>query len=138
MGGDGGGGISRVVRPSGATRGCVERGVGVVASPLELELFVRGRWGLCGQTQEAEMRGVCGVCAGRGGAVGNKFRMSVGMPTSGVMNCADNSGTPPAQRRCPLLPLHTGGGTHARTHTRLSHAHPTFRRASRDHSRGGI
>ena len=60
-GGGGGGGISRVVRPSGATRGSVERGVGVVASPLELELFVRGRWGLCGQTQEAEMRGVCGV-----------------------------------------------------------------------------
>jgi large subunit ribosomal protein L23e len=29
---------------------------------------------------------------GRGGAAGNKFKMGVGMPTSGVMNCADNSG----------------------------------------------
>ena len=33
--------------------------------------------------------------AGRGGAAGNKFRVGVGMPTSGVMNCADNSGKLP-------------------------------------------
>ena len=38
-------------------------------------------------------------CAGRGGAVGNKFRMGVGRPVAGVMNCADNSGTRSAWRR---------------------------------------
>ena len=29
---------------------------------------------------------------GRGGAAGNKFRMSLGLPVGAVMNCADNSG----------------------------------------------
>lgn len=29
---------------------------------------------------------------GRGGAAGNKFRMSLGLPVAAVMNCADNSG----------------------------------------------
>lgn len=29
---------------------------------------------------------------GRGGASGNKFRMSLGLPVGAVMNCADNSG----------------------------------------------
>lgn len=36
------------------------------------------------------------IAAGRGGAVGNKFRMGVGMPVAGVMNCADNSGAQPS------------------------------------------
>lgn len=37
--------------------------------------------------------GLCCVCAaGRGGASGNKFRMSLGLPVGAVMNCADNSG----------------------------------------------
>lgn len=29
---------------------------------------------------------------GRGGASGNKFRMSLGLPVGAVMNCADNTG----------------------------------------------
>eukprot|EP00658_Telonema_sp_P-2_P070217 TRINITY_DN597_c0_g1_i2.p1 TRINITY_DN597_c0_g1~~TRINITY_DN597_c0_g1_i2.p1 ORF type:complete len:159 (+),score=48.16 TRINITY_DN597_c0_g1_i2:77-553(+) len=29
---------------------------------------------------------------GRGGAQGNKFRMTLGLPVAAVMNCADNSG----------------------------------------------
>ncbi|KAK9810522.1 hypothetical protein WJX72_012109 [[Myrmecia] bisecta] len=29
---------------------------------------------------------------GRGGAAGNKFRMSLGLPVAAVMNCADNTG----------------------------------------------
>ncbi|ORX80812.1 ribosomal protein L14b/L23e [Basidiobolus meristosporus CBS 931.73] len=29
---------------------------------------------------------------GRGGAAGNKFRMSLGLPVGAVINCADNSG----------------------------------------------
>ena len=29
---------------------------------------------------------------GRGGASGNKFRMSLGLPTGAVINCADNTG----------------------------------------------
>ncbi len=29
---------------------------------------------------------------GRGGSSGNKFRVSLGLPTAAVMNCADNSG----------------------------------------------
>ena len=29
---------------------------------------------------------------GRGGAAGNKFRMSLGLPVGAVMNCADNTG----------------------------------------------
>lgn len=29
---------------------------------------------------------------GRGGASGNKFRMSLGLPVGAVINCADNSG----------------------------------------------
>merc|ERR1711903_406311 len=29
---------------------------------------------------------------GRGGASGNKFRVTLGLPVSAVMNCADNSG----------------------------------------------
>ena len=29
---------------------------------------------------------------GRGGAAGNKYRMSLGLPMSAVLNCADNSG----------------------------------------------
>ncbi|EXX60183.1 ribosomal 60S subunit protein L23B [Rhizophagus irregularis DAOM 197198w] len=29
---------------------------------------------------------------GRGGASGNKFRMTLGLPVGAVMNCADNSG----------------------------------------------
>ena len=78
------------------------------------------------------MRGVCGVRAGRGGAVGNKFRMSVGMPTSGVMNCADNSGAPPAQRRCPFFSLHTAGRDTrrhaARTHSPRYAAPPAITR----------
>ena len=32
---------------------------------------------------------------GRGGASGNKFRMSLGLPVAAVMNCADNSGVQP-------------------------------------------
>merc|ERR1712196_668659 len=28
----------------------------------------------------------------RGGACGNKFRMTLGLPVAGVMNCADNTG----------------------------------------------
>ncbi len=32
---------------------------------------------------------------GRGGASGNKFRMSLGLPVAAVMNCADNSGAQP-------------------------------------------
>lgn len=30
--------------------------------------------------------------AGRGGASGNKFRMSLALPVGAVMNCADNTG----------------------------------------------
>jgi large subunit ribosomal protein L23e len=29
---------------------------------------------------------------GRGGSAGNKFRISLGLPTAAVMNCADNTG----------------------------------------------
>merc|ERR1719253_1309413 len=29
---------------------------------------------------------------GRGGATGNKFRVTLGLPVAAVMNCADNSG----------------------------------------------
>lgn len=29
---------------------------------------------------------------GRGGAAGNKFRMSLGLPVGALMNCADNTG----------------------------------------------
>lgn len=29
---------------------------------------------------------------GRGGAAGNKFRMSLALPVGAIMNCADNSG----------------------------------------------
>ena len=29
---------------------------------------------------------------GRGGATGNKFRITLGLPTSAVINCADNTG----------------------------------------------
>eukprot|EP00168_Porphyra_purpurea_P005786 TRINITY_DN1690_c0_g1_i1.p2 TRINITY_DN1690_c0_g1~~TRINITY_DN1690_c0_g1_i1.p2 ORF type:complete len:141 (+),score=14.27 TRINITY_DN1690_c0_g1_i1:33-455(+) len=29
---------------------------------------------------------------GRGGSVGNKFRMTCGLPVAAVMNCADNTG----------------------------------------------
>ena len=29
---------------------------------------------------------------GRGGAAGNKFKMSLGLPTGAIMNCADNTG----------------------------------------------
>ena len=29
---------------------------------------------------------------GRAGACGNKYKMSLGLPMSAVMNCADNSG----------------------------------------------
>jgi large subunit ribosomal protein L23e len=29
---------------------------------------------------------------GRGGAVGNKFRMTCGLPVGAVINCADNTG----------------------------------------------
>ena len=29
---------------------------------------------------------------GRGGATGNKFRMTLGLPTGAVINCADNTG----------------------------------------------
>ncbi|KAF0359085.1 ribosomal protein L14 domain-containing protein [Gigaspora rosea] len=29
---------------------------------------------------------------GRGGASGNKFRMTLGLPVGAIMNCADNSG----------------------------------------------
>ncbi|CAM9897566.1 unnamed protein product, partial [Chrysoparadoxa australica] len=29
---------------------------------------------------------------GRGGAQGNKYRISLGLPVGAVMNCADNSG----------------------------------------------
>ena len=32
------------------------------------------------------------VCAGRGGASGNKFRTTLGLPMGAVMNCADNTG----------------------------------------------
>ena len=41
---------------------------------------------------------MCGLCdydidvLGRGGASGNKFRMTLGLPVGAVMNCADNSG----------------------------------------------
>lgn len=31
-------------------------------------------------------------CVGRGGATGNKFRMTLGLPTGAVINCADNTG----------------------------------------------
>ena len=30
--------------------------------------------------------------AARGGACGNKFRMTLGLPVAAVMNCADNTG----------------------------------------------
>ena len=30
--------------------------------------------------------------SGRGGATGNKFRMTLGLPTGAVINCADNTG----------------------------------------------
>ncbi|XP_019162299.1 PREDICTED: 60S ribosomal protein L23-like [Ipomoea nil] len=29
---------------------------------------------------------------GRGGSAGNKFRMSLGLPVAGTVNCADNTG----------------------------------------------
>ena len=29
---------------------------------------------------------------GRGGATGNKFRMTLGLPTGAVINCPDNTG----------------------------------------------
>ena len=29
---------------------------------------------------------------GRGGATGNKFSMTLGLPTGAVINCADNTG----------------------------------------------
>lgn len=29
---------------------------------------------------------------GRGGAAGNKFKMSLGLPAGAIMNCADNTG----------------------------------------------
>ena len=29
---------------------------------------------------------------GRGGAAGNKFRMSLGLPVGAILNCADNTG----------------------------------------------
>jgi large subunit ribosomal protein L23e len=29
---------------------------------------------------------------GRGGASGNKFKMTLGLPVGAIMNCADNSG----------------------------------------------
>jgi large subunit ribosomal protein L23e len=32
------------------------------------------------------------LISGRGGASGNKFRMTLGLPVGAVMNCADNSG----------------------------------------------
>jgi hypothetical protein len=32
------------------------------------------------------------LMVGRGGASGNKFRMTLGLPVGAVMNCADNSG----------------------------------------------
>lgn len=35
---------------------------------------------------------VCNARAGRGGASGGKFRMTVGLPVGAVMNCADNTG----------------------------------------------
>ena len=38
---------------------------------------------------------MCSMCfdgVGRGGATGNKFRMTLGLPTGAVINCADNTG----------------------------------------------
>ena len=38
---------------------------------------------------------MCRMCfdgVGRGGATGNKFRMTLGLPTGAVINCADNTG----------------------------------------------
>ena len=32
------------------------------------------------------------LISGRGGASGNKFRMTLGLPVGAVINCADNSG----------------------------------------------
>ena len=69
--------------------------------PLFAALFSLGllgrlrRRGLCraGKTNRVAARRC--ARAGRGGAAGNKFRVGVGMPTSGVMNCADNSGKLP-------------------------------------------
>merc|ERR1711915_520746 len=46
---------------------------------LDLVIVVRGK--------EATMSK-----RGRGGAAGNKFRMTLGLPVGAVMNCADNSG----------------------------------------------
>ncbi len=40
---------------------------------------------------------------GRGGAAGNKFRMTLGLPVGAALNCADNTGakgmTPPLGRQ---------------------------------------
>ena len=44
---------------------------------------------------------------GRGGAVGAKFRMTLGLPVGAVMNCADNSGA-------KNLYIIAVSGTHAR------------------------
>ena len=33
-----------------------------------------------------------GYFVGRGGAAGNKFKMSLGLPAGAIMNCADNTG----------------------------------------------
>jgi large subunit ribosomal protein L23e len=49
------------------------------------------------------------IAAGRGGAVGNKFRMGVGMPVAGVMNCADNSGAQPSTPLRQLFSLFSRG-----------------------------
>ena len=35
---------------------------------------------------------LCDYCVGRGGAAGNKFRISLGLRAGAVMNCADNTG----------------------------------------------
>lgn len=32
------------------------------------------------------------LCSGRGGATGNKFRMTMGLPVAATVNCADNTG----------------------------------------------
>lgn len=35
---------------------------------------------------------LCYECLGRGGAAGNKFRVTTGLPVGAILNCADNTG----------------------------------------------
>merc|ERR1712166_1504858 len=42
--------------------------------------------------EHGESLGIIMSKRGRGGATGNKFRVTLGLPVAAVMNCADNSG----------------------------------------------